>query len=164
MGTERARGGSSSISTREARRNTRTQQQHTGKKMHAAMEMRTARPARSAKKVATRGRTARAVSTNACMLVWKPRVRLRRALVRKGAARIRTGLLLQPLLDDVEAPDVRLHRREAGADGVLHRAQAGVSASLRVWPFSLVHSLVMGALRSGTYIRTKWGPKRPGRL
>merc|ERR1711907_888117 len=74
MGTERARGGSSSISTREARRNTRTQQQHTGKKMPAAMKMRTARPARSAKKVATRGRTARAVSTNACMLVWKPRI------------------------------------------------------------------------------------------
>merc|ERR1712146_724137 len=74
MGTERARGGSSSISTREARRNTTTQQQHTGKKMPAAMKMRTARPARSAKKVATRGRTARAVSTSACMLVWKPRI------------------------------------------------------------------------------------------
>merc|ERR1711907_285083 len=88
MGTERARGGSSSISTREARRNTRTQQQHTGKKMPAAMKMRTARPARSAKKVATRGRTARAVSTNACMLVWKPRIQFE------------TFSYLPPLADD----------------------------------------------------------------
>ena len=50
------------------------QQQHKHTKyntgeMPAAMKMRTARPARSAKKAATRGRTARAVSTNACMLV-----------------------------------------------------------------------------------------------
>merc|ERR1712003_239007 len=55
------------------------QQQHKHTKyntgeMPAAMKMRTARPARSAKKAATRGRTARAVSTNACMLVWKPRI------------------------------------------------------------------------------------------
>merc|ERR1712157_153805 len=55
------------------------QQQHKHTKyntgeMPAAMKMRTARPARSAKKAATRGRTARAVSTNACMLVWKPRL------------------------------------------------------------------------------------------
>merc|ERR1711907_816686 len=113
--------------------------QHTNKKgeMPAAMKMRTARPARSANRAATttRGRTSRAVSANSvrdllvppapvgrghqeadCVHAPQgtyalPRVRLRRALVRKGAARIRTGLLLQPLLDDVEAPDVRLHRR-----------------------------------------------------
>merc|ERR1711907_210143 len=67
---------------REAAADTHTQSephtQNTNKKgeMPAAMKMRTARPARSANRAATttRGRTSRAVSANACMLVWKPRI------------------------------------------------------------------------------------------
>merc|ERR1712157_14893 len=71
--------------------------------MPAAMKMRTARPTRSTNRqvAATRGRAARAVSTSACILVWKPRIQFE------------TFSYLPPLSDDEVKKQIAYMLRKA---------------------------------------------------
>merc|ERR1711869_34168 len=155
--------------------------------------MRTARPARSAKKAATRGRTARAVSTNACMLVWKPRIQFETFsylpplsdddIKKQIAYMLRKGLtpclefgcadgdqVLQEVANcKKEYPDHYIRVVGFNAEKQVQMAPSScTSRSKRI--IARLALLARLLARDGrvkkrrlTYVQ-KWGPKRPGRL